>query len=256
MKYIIFSFDDGRADQFNNGYAVLKKYGFPATINVVSDFVDGIHAEPSFGETSVTWDNLYELQNSGWEIACHGATHENTVDDIRRWLNNPAVRAFSMQQGGFGFASPGSYLTKSNSGDIMKLVESGELLYIRSGKQVRREGLWYAVRAYLNRKFPNKKLFYTLNRDSILIKPVDNKRILQSIGIVNSDTVEEIQYFADKMPDESAVILMLHSITATAADEARFGVWGWSKDKLDGLCSWIADSKDISVITTREWVMG
>lgn len=254
MKYIIFSFDDGRRDQFDNAYAVLKKYGFPATINVVSDFVDGIHAEPSFGETSVTWDNLHELQNSGWEIACHGATHENTIADIRKWLDNPEVKTLGVPGGGCGFASPGSYLTDENGRDIMELVRADELLYVRSGKQVRREGLWYSIRTYINRKFPNKKLFYTLNRDCVLKKPCDKGRIMQSIGIVNSDTVEEIQYFVDKIPDETAVILMLHSITDSAEDAAKFGVWGWSKDKLDALCSWIADDKNISVITTRDWV--
>lgn len=35
MKYVIFSFDDGRKDQYEIGYKVLKEYGFPATINVV-----------------------------------------------------------------------------------------------------------------------------------------------------------------------------------------------------------------------------
>ena len=39
-RCIIFSFDDGRKDQYDVAYKILSKYDFPATINVVSEFIN------------------------------------------------------------------------------------------------------------------------------------------------------------------------------------------------------------------------
>ena len=38
MKYIIFSFDDGRKDNYDIVYPLLKKYGFTASFHVVTGF--------------------------------------------------------------------------------------------------------------------------------------------------------------------------------------------------------------------------
>lgn len=84
-RYIILSFDDGRADTYTNAWPILKQYGLTATLNVVSDFV--LHPEQytefsSGGNLVVTPEQLREWQASGMEIACHGSTHKNTVEDI------------------------------------------------------------------------------------------------------------------------------------------------------------------------------
>lgn len=252
-KYIIFSFDDGRKDQYDVAYKLLKKYGFPATINIVSEFVNNEKQFECFktaGNESLTWEELKEMaQDGGWEIACHGATHKNTVADIKDWLNDNHVIENGWDKN-VGFASPGSLLMKDNCKDIEQLVINGELMYIRSGKQTKREGLLYALKAVLNRKIKSKKLFCNMNKDCIL--NIESNGILKSIGITSYNSVEEIIGLFERLRDGEAVILMFHSILYREKCQAK-DCWFWEAEKLVELCDYIKGREDLKVVTTKEW---
>ncbi len=67
-KSVVITFDDGYADNYTAAYPVLKKYGIPATIFVVVDWVGK--------KGMISWPQLEELSNSVLiEIANHSLTH-------------------------------------------------------------------------------------------------------------------------------------------------------------------------------------
>lgn len=71
-KPLLITFDDGYLDNYTNAYPILKKYGFTATIFVVTDFLD---REPQY----ITWAQARELTQAGFKIASHTMQHKSLV---------------------------------------------------------------------------------------------------------------------------------------------------------------------------------
>ena len=253
MKKVVFSFDDGRLDTYTKAYAILKKYGMPFTLNVCTDFIK--HQEnytcfKSAGNKSVSIENLLEMQENGVEIASHGHLHLNTKDDI---LNSiAALEQMGINVENVGFASPNSGLTYDNAQDVLPLVESGIISYIRSGIQVRREGLLYSLLTYLERKTHSVKLFRYLNKKNVI---TDEKApILMSVAVLNCTTVKQIVSFIDKMNGGESVIFMLHSVIDKNDIGYGSDSWYFDAEKFNELCELLSKRKDVLICTTRDLV--
>jgi peptidoglycan/xylan/chitin deacetylase (PgdA/CDA1 family) len=67
QKNIVITFDDGYKDVVSEAYPILRKYGFTATIFPIVDLVDKTWY--------MTWNDLWLLQNAGWEIGSHTMSH-------------------------------------------------------------------------------------------------------------------------------------------------------------------------------------
>ncbi len=67
---ITITFDDGLKNNFLHAYPVLKKYNFPATMFVATDFVGR--------ENFLTWDDIRTMQENNISIGSHTISH--------RWL--------------------------------------------------------------------------------------------------------------------------------------------------------------------------
>ncbi|MDX9739423.1 MAG: polysaccharide deacetylase family protein [Candidatus Dojkabacteria bacterium] len=63
QKSVMLTFDDSTKSQYENGYRLLKKYGLTGVFYVVT------------GRTSITYDQLREMANSGMIIDSHTGTH-------------------------------------------------------------------------------------------------------------------------------------------------------------------------------------
>lgn len=73
-KPVIITFDDGYRDVYTNAFPLLQKYGFTATIYVITDFVDR-ELTPY-----LTWPQIEEMYAAGMEFGAHSRDHP----DLRR----------------------------------------------------------------------------------------------------------------------------------------------------------------------------
>jgi peptidoglycan/xylan/chitin deacetylase (PgdA/CDA1 family) len=91
-RSVVLTFDDGLSGQFVNAYAVLRRYGLPATFFLVAGYVgkrailphmglDGCRVDaPSTSLTdwrTVSWEEAVEMSRNGIEIGCHSLTHRS-----------------------------------------------------------------------------------------------------------------------------------------------------------------------------------
>ncbi len=65
---IVITIDDGYVDNFTYAYPVLKKYGFPATIFLITNNLD---SNPAF----LTWDEVKEMSKHNISFGGHTKTH-------------------------------------------------------------------------------------------------------------------------------------------------------------------------------------
>ncbi|MDO8656724.1 MAG: polysaccharide deacetylase family protein, partial [Nanoarchaeota archaeon] len=78
QKSVVITFDDGRKGVHAHAFPILQRFGFTATIYIVSSWVEGqnIPAEESYSEF-LTWDELQQLANANFEIGSHSFSHKN-----------------------------------------------------------------------------------------------------------------------------------------------------------------------------------
>jgi len=72
---VVITFDDGYRDNFEYAYPVLKKYGFTATVFVITDFVGTGTAGK--GKQFASWDEIISMSKDNLSIGSHTKTHFN-----------------------------------------------------------------------------------------------------------------------------------------------------------------------------------
>ena len=70
-KTVVMTFDDGYEDFYTSAYPILKKYGWTATIYVISGDIGGPY---------MTWSQLRTLKDAGIEIGAHTVSHVNLAN--------------------------------------------------------------------------------------------------------------------------------------------------------------------------------
>lgn len=78
---LLLTFDDGYEDNYQNAYPILKKYGFTATVFVVTDYLSRF---PQY----MTWEQAREMKRDGFFIASHTMQHKVLTE-----LDAEALRA-------------------------------------------------------------------------------------------------------------------------------------------------------------------
>lgn len=250
MKYLVFSFDDGRMDTFTKALPILERFGYHCTINIITDFVLNpqkyLEISPPI---PMSKEMIVEAQTNGHEVSCHGHKHTNTIEDVR--TNIEFLKSFGLdEKEKLGFASPFSCLNDENCSDIYGLIESGELLYIRSGLQTRRESVLFKLLYIFQLLTKSRYAFWRMYKKNIA-KKNDERKLLYGVTITNRTTPNQIKYFLKMMPEESVAILILHSISESKAD-CKSNKWCWYSGYLSELCEFLNANMNISVITQRE----
>lgn len=65
-RSVVLTFDDGYEDFYTAAYPILKKYNFTATLYIIANKIGGPY---------MTWDQIRELKNAGFEIGAHTLDH-------------------------------------------------------------------------------------------------------------------------------------------------------------------------------------
>ena len=253
MKKIVLSFDDSREDFYTRVFPLLKKYNMPAVLNVISGFVNGTAKMnmPSADSKAMTSAQVVECQQSGLvEIACHGASHDNTKEGVLRNIED--MKAWGVNVEGIGFASPTSILTKANIHEtgIDTLVEQGILSYVRSGIRTRREGLIYSVFTLLDSKIHSNCLFYRLNKRCIIDTPIPS--ILLSVAVNSYHTLPQVTKLIRKMKDGESVILNFHSVLRKTDVGYGKDKFYWEEGKFVELIKILNAADIVKVCITKE----
>ncbi|MFO7945868.1 MAG: polysaccharide deacetylase family protein [Armatimonadota bacterium] len=76
---VLISFDDGKEVVYDNACSILEEYGYRATLFINSDTIGG--------DGFMTWDQVKELHDRGYEIAAHTCTHGQPADRVDRHQN-------------------------------------------------------------------------------------------------------------------------------------------------------------------------
>lgn len=82
-KSVLITIDDGYVSGIDVGVPVLKKYGYPATFFVYLDYINK-------GGKSVTWAQLGQLRDDGFEIGSHTVSHQ----DLRRKSGKSKIASY------------------------------------------------------------------------------------------------------------------------------------------------------------------
>jgi peptidoglycan/xylan/chitin deacetylase (PgdA/CDA1 family) len=91
-KSAIVSIDDGYISGYSVAWPILKKFGYPFTMFIYTDYVKG---GPKSGGQSVSWQQLGEMRDAGVDIQSHTVSHSSlnakkgkSDEQYQAWLKN------------------------------------------------------------------------------------------------------------------------------------------------------------------------
>ncbi|HZA38016.1 MAG TPA: polysaccharide deacetylase family protein, partial [Candidatus Baltobacteraceae bacterium] len=70
----VITFDDGWKSQYEVGWPILKKFGYPFTMFI---YTEGVRGGGLGGGEAITWEQLADLRDNGVDIEAHSATHQD-----------------------------------------------------------------------------------------------------------------------------------------------------------------------------------
>jgi peptidoglycan/xylan/chitin deacetylase (PgdA/CDA1 family) len=93
---VIITFDDADESVYHHAFTILRHYGFTATLFVISGYVGKINSwDANLGGISLkhlSWEEIRQLTNEGWEIGSHTATHRDllglSIDEVTKELQS------------------------------------------------------------------------------------------------------------------------------------------------------------------------
>lgn len=239
---IVLSFDDGRKDNYKIAKEILFPNKLTATFNIATGYIDGTISKETIGTKfdPMSIREIEELDSLGFEIACHGDKHLNTIEDIDSSIKKLKVWLSTKE---YGFASPHSQLQLKDLENKIEQYKALGIKYIRI--EIRnRNGIMKKMCRHL--KLPFLYAFgyanaFLSNKDNYILFSIPIKKstsLKQSIAIVN------LAKFLKK-----DCILMFHSIS-----DKNDELWTWPRKRFIKLCDYLKQDDRINVCTTMELI--
>lgn len=105
-KAAIITFDDGWKSQYEVGWPIMKKFGYPLTLFI---YTEGVRGGKFGGGGAMSWEQLAEMRDAGVDIQAHSVTHQDlrkaydkgakkklSPEEYDAWLNNEVLGCKSM----------------------------------------------------------------------------------------------------------------------------------------------------------------
>ena len=248
---ITFSFDDARADSYR-AIKVAAKYGVKSTLNVTTGYVEGTNAEkenPTY-LPAMSREQVIELYKNETEIACHGDTHDNTLDSILKGKQKLYHWLQLSEEQEIGFASPHSMIDIVPS--KIKSLKDNKIVYLRVGPFVRPITRIKRLLRKTAAITHSKGLFCSFYQDTIL-NPLEDAYIIRSVPVMRQNGLEQMKAIVDyAIKKKGWLILMFHSIL----DKGEAGYdenFSWPLEDYRALCEYIESKRnDLDCLTTME----
>lgn len=107
---IVFTFDDSYESVYTHGFPLMKDFGFRATVFVIAGYVGRSNAwDVNLGGlrfVHLSWDQIRELVQAGFEIASHTFTHPDLTRVDEKRLVDELERSKKMLEDRFGISVP------------------------------------------------------------------------------------------------------------------------------------------------------
>lgn len=83
-KPLAITFDDGYLCNYSRAFPVLRRHGFVATVFLACNLIRHGQETPAEGRQSfMSWPQILEMQQAGWEFHSHGLDHRPMTDLTR-----------------------------------------------------------------------------------------------------------------------------------------------------------------------------
>ncbi len=108
VKSCVISIDDGYRSGYEVAWPLLKKFGYPFTMFVYTNYVRG---QPRAGGQSISWEELAEMRDAGVDIESHTVSHLDlrvkrgkTPAQFEQWVREELVNSKKMIESQLGIS--------------------------------------------------------------------------------------------------------------------------------------------------------
>ena len=249
--FLSLSFDDGRLDNYENAYQIMKKYNIKGTFHIITGFTDNSIKIQKIDPASsvISKEKMNEMKKDGNEISSHSNDHGINTYEIKKSIKKLKKWKFGEK---FGFSIPRSNEKIYEDSEFLDLVKNKELLYVRTGKNTSKLTFIKKVN-YVLYNLTGIQFFYNnYNKININVLKKFNKYRIYSIPIHKNDNVKTIKKFIKKYEDKDVyIVLMFHSIIDYNSKNDIKTKWVWDKSMFNSLCAFLKD-EEINVLTIDE----
>ena len=204
MRYVSFTFDDGRANNYEEAFPIMKQYNLTGTIYCTTGYIDGTwHPEPtkwkSAGEP-LTTTQLCELSKAGWELGLHGDKHITDVDDLNAALAK--MNKWGLGSKAFGFSMPDSVSEEGKYRDFVDTYLNREILYIRKGRKTNTGKLINKILFGCYSMLGSQTAYNLFNKENVISTSQIDPENIYTVVVRSEDKPEMIARFLEKLPEE------------------------------------------------------
>lgn len=245
MIKIVFSFDDGRLDNYYHAFKILKKHNLPATIHITTGYIDGTWTPPSSWASSegpLKIDQILEMEKSNIEFSNHTDKHQYSIDDILTSHSKTislGIKAFR------GVSIPNSQVDVGRLNED-NIIDKFGYKYVRLGRNPKCYTFLSKLSYITYNLFKIPYFYYFFNKHNI---NDDGAMYLYSIVIKQDDDVKFIKYFLNKLVTSNKdciIVFMFHSILPKNSSY-YCDKWAFDEIKFDSICA-VIKKYDVSVI--------
>lgn len=238
MKYVAFTFDDGRSDNYLLAKQIMDKYQLRGTVYITTGFIDGTWEDKDVLQSPtrpLTITEIVDLYESGWEIGLHGDKHQTQVDDMRVALNK--LQLWGIENKKWGISIPNSATSETEIESIFASEYGDKISYVRRGRKcdiaLLKNKVLYGLYSVLKLKYAYRRF----NSENVFSCDDIDKLNIPSVVVKSNDISKLIIDFIERLSDDTAVVLMLHSILQVNHPMCGKDPWSWDEKNFEMLCS-------------------